>query len=319
MKKLLILKGLPASGKSTYSKSLLLSEPNKWKRINRDDLRKMLDDSAYTKQNESFIRIVQDELIYKALNNNFNVVLDNTSLISETLKKLHILAEDVGDVLVIEKGFNTPIEECHRRNSLREGIAKVPSDVIDNMAKHAGITRGVVLADSEVYYPARNAFKTVEQNAELPRAIVCDLDGTLAIIGDRSPYDASRCDEVDLPNWPVIQSVKQMYNAGIKIIFMSGRDSKYREPTEKFIQKYISSWPSTDINHNVLHDGKIPYELYMRSEGDQRKDSVIKKELFEAHVANKYNIFVVYDDRNSVVDLWRSLGLTCFQVGPGNF
>jgi len=43
------------------------------------------------------------------------------------------------------------------------------------------------------------------------------------------------------------------------------------------------------------------------------------KEIFDNHIAPKYNISYVLDDRDRVVDMWRSLGLTCFQVDWGNF
>ena len=50
-----------------------------------------------------------------------------------------------------------------------------------------------------------------------------------------------------------------------------------------------------------------------------RKDSVVKQEMFMAHIAMKYNVLYVLDDRNQVVQLWRSLGLKCLQVADGAF
>jgi hypothetical protein len=134
-------------------------------------------------------------------------------------------------------------------------------------------------------------------------AIICDLDGTLAIIGDRSPYDGSSCDK-DKPNWPVILCVLAMYREKYDIIFMSGRYSKYRAPTEVFIKRWLPD---------------VPYELFMRANGDNRKDAIVKQELYDANVRNQYNVLFVLDDRNQVVDFWRSIGLTCFQVAPGDF
>lgn len=162
----------------------------------------------------------------------------------------------------------------------------------------------------------------------LPKAILVDLDGTLALFeGRRNPYDASRCDETDDPNPAILYLLKIidchnrdicnmadssqagvygrfMDRNGVKIILMSGRDSKYRPPTERWLSKH-----------------RIPYSLlYMRKEGDVRKDSIIKRELYEEHIANKYEVLFVLDDRNQVVDLWRKgLGLHCFQVNYGDF
>jgi hypothetical protein len=52
---------------------------------------------------------------------------------------------------------------------------------------------------------------------------------------------------------------------------------------------------------------------------DMRKDSVVKQELFERFVRDKYNISFILDDRQQVVDMWRGLGLTVFQVAEGDF
>jgi hypothetical protein len=57
----------------------------------------------------------------------------------------------------------------------------------------------------------------------------------------------------------------------------------------------------------------------MRKTGDSRKDSVVKDELYQEYVAGKYNVFLVLDDRSSVVEFWRSKGFPCWQVNPGDF
>ena len=59
--------------------------------------------------------------------------------------------------------------------------------------------------------------------------------------------------------------------------------------------------------------------VYMRDKNDSRKDTIIKHEIYENYIKNKFNVRVIYDDRNSVVDMWRSLGLKCFQVQEGDF
>ena len=145
----------------------------------------------------------------------------------------------------------------------------------------------------------------------LPWCIIYDLDGTAAIMGDRSPYDASLCGEVDRPNH-ALKAVLQMVTWSfddpdtptVTLITMSGRDGQYREASERFLNKH-----------------HFPYDkLYMRATGDMRKDAVIKKEMYEAHIKGKYNVLVVFDDRNQMIDMWRNdLGLPCFQVNYGDF
>jgi predicted kinase len=315
MRTLMILKGLPGCGKSTYAKDLLKFEPKRWKRVNRDDLRGMLDNHVWSKDNEKFVKAMQDTIIRCAFADGYDVIVDNTSLVQMTVKKLHRLAESIGDVKVIEKGFNVSVQECLRRNALREGVAKVPEKVIYDMSRASGIDRGRELCSSEVYYPPRGTETSrVNQDVSLPKAIICDLDGTLAIIGDRSPYDASECDVKDLPNGPVIEAVMAMRANGIKVVFMSAREDKYREQTVRFIEKHCRYFGDADPEGAC-----IPYELYMRATNDLRRDATVKRELFDEHVANRYNVLFVLDDRNQVVDAWREMGLACFQVNYGDF
>lgn len=310
MQTVMILRGLPGCGKSTYARELLRKESRRWKRVNRDDLRNMMDDGTFNSDREEFIRAIQDQLILRALRDGYDVIVDNTHLVPQTLRKLHRLLASVGDVKVIEKCFNVPIDECKKRNAQREGKARVPDNVIDGMAKGAGLNRGRVLEDKEFYYPREQTIGKYNANDALPRAILVDLDGTVALLNGRNPFDASHCDD-DLPNVPVIECVKAMFAAGYKIIFMSGREDKYREPTMRFIVKHFS-----DIDANFLVNG---FELHMRLTGDSRKDFIVKEELLDMYVFAKYNIVFALDDRNSVVDHYRSLGLTVMQVAEGNF
>lgn len=319
MRTFFVLRGLPGSGKSTWAKELLKKEPSRFKRVNRDDLRVMLDDGIWTKEDEVFTVSVQNKIVKDALSEGYDVILDNTHLVPAVLKKIHKLAESVGDVKVIERTFNVSVEECLRRNSLREGKARVPDKVILDLARQSGIDKGKKLEDRETYYPPRDGYQVVEQDQSLPKAILCDLDGTLAIIGDRSPYDPSECDTKDRPNWPVIECVKAMYQQEVEIIFMSGREDKHKEQSERFIEQWVQvEYFNPHAEPKLLFE-VIPHQLYMRSTGDMRKDSVVKKELFEEHVAGKYNVLFVLDDRNQVCNFWRSIGLSCFQVNYGDF
>jgi hypothetical protein len=141
-------------------------------------------------------------------------------------------------------------------------------------------------------------------------AIMCDLDGTLALKHkNRTWYDASTCD-VDIVNTPVyevlIQCIEQYH-----IIFCSGREDKYREQTLKFLNKAFD-----DVSFVENHD----FSLFMRATDDFRKDSIVKHEIYYRDIYNNYNVSFVLDDRSQVVNMWRdACGLTCFQVAEGNF
>jgi predicted kinase len=333
MRTLMIFKGLPGCGKSTLAAELVRKEPKRWVRVNRDDLRGMCvgpgnNPHVRNDDREDLVRTMKESLMRQAFDAGYDVILDDTHLVPMTLKKLHKAAEAYGDVKVIERGVNVDIKTCIERDSKRTGFAHVGERVIMDMARGAGIDKGRKLSDKEAYYePRPDSFNVVVQDESLPKAIMCDLDGTLALIHDRSPYDAMDCDLKDKPNWPVIRAVLAMHAQDVKVIFMSGRDQKYRPETERFIEKYCRFTPDPEECTGFgAFEQSIPYELHMRGEtnpdpssADMRKDAVIKQELFDKYVAGKYNVLFVLDDRNQVVDFWRSIGLTCFQVNYGNF
>jgi predicted kinase len=326
MRTVFLLRGLPASSKSTFAADLCKKEPCRFARINRDDLRSMVvgygnDPHSLGRSGEDLIRNFKDELIRQSFREGYDVILDDTHLVPQTVKKLHKLFASIGDVKVIEKVFNVDFEECIVRDSKRTGFAHIGEKIIRDMARGAGLDKkGRKLVDREVYYAPRWSPggagadpESMLQDVSLPKAIICDLDGTLSLLNGRSPYDASTCDN-DLPNVPVIECVKAMALQGYKTLFTSGRENKFREPTIKFIEQHCNI-----INDATNELKTIDYDLFMRATGDQRKDSIVKSELFDANVVGKYNVVFVLDDRNQVVDFWRRIGLTVFQVAEGNF
>ena len=145
----------------------------------------------------------------------------------------------------------------------------------------------------------------------MTEAIICDLDGTLSINDHgRSFFEADDCDK-DALNQPVALVLQMARASCIKIIYLSGREDKYRKPTEKFLNTH-------DLDYDYEMDDK-DYPLFMRKTGDNRADDIIKWEIYQKHIEPNYDIQFILDDRNQVVDMWRSKGLTCFQVAPGDF
>ena len=145
----------------------------------------------------------------------------------------------------------------------------------------------------------------VVKPAALRDAIIVDLDGTLAIIGDRSPYDAANC-RLDSIN-SVVRDIAlywlQANRPAGEILVVSGRQEIHRPQTELWLE-----------NHS------FPYShLWMRGTGDNRKDSVVKREIYDSQVKDSYSVAFVLDDRNQVVQMWRhDLHLICLQVADGN-
>lgn len=310
-KKMLVLIGLPASGKSTFALKLIKENTN-FVRISRDDLRMSLFGTEHNPSVEGFITSVQDSLIKNALHKGKSVVIDNCNIRQQYRNDLFKIAESIRDVTYEEIIFNSSVEECIERNNKRE--RKVSVEAIIKFAKDGRNTIWGNYKPIKVEIPKKvDHNMQLIQDEKLPKAIMCDLDGTLAFMNGRNPYDASTCDQ-DIPNIPVLKTLKLFVSGGYKIIFCSGREDKYREPTIRFIERYFSWWSEDEFRLVPCH-----YELFMRKTGDSRKDSIVKEEIFNSEICDKYNVLFVLDDRNQVVEKWREIGLTCFQVAPGDF
>ncbi len=304
MKQLVVLRGLPGSGKSTWAKQWVAEERGRV-RVNKDDIRMMLFNVEFDPKNEAVVHDVFLQNVRIHLSRGRSVVADNTHLKASYVKELHALAASIGNVEVIEKWMNVDLNECIRRNFARE--RQVPVDVLRQMDK----SREAFRPDKVTAYVLPVAAKA--NDSTLPKAIIVDLDGTLALINDRSPYDATNADK-DHPNIPVVELVKAMHAQGYEIVFLSGREAKYEAPTRRFIEQHVCEHEDTCIER------PIQYELFMRNTSDQRKDSIVKRELYETYVAPKYNVMFTVDDRPQVVRMWRNeLGLTCLQINDVEF
>ncbi len=294
MKKILILRGLPASGKSTFAKQLIKENPGLYKRINRDDLREMFDTYHFSRDNEKFVKRVRDLLIREALRDGKDVIVDDTNLSPKNINRITQLAEEhrkkTGETVeVTVKEFEVSLAKALERDAKRE--KKVGARVIRKMHRQ-------FYGDGNSRDPQYSP-----QDETLPPAVMCDLDGTLAILNGRNPYDGSVC-ENDILNQPVYDILKNYHNLGNKVLLLSGRMDSFQPQTERWLAK-----------HNVPYD-----MLIMRKHTDKRRDSIIKQEIFDEHIKGKYFIRFVLDDRNQVVDMWRQdLGLPCWQVYYGDF
>jgi predicted kinase len=308
MIKIILTKGIPACGKTTFAKELMAKEPGKWKRINFDELRATIDDGIYSPENEKIIVKVRDLLIKEALKNNQNVVLDNTHIKDKGRHFSHIcdLVKNLGiDIQVIEKAIYVELEEAIARDAKR--AVPVGETIIKSFWEASGGKQFKNYKTKvETFFAAdKTAIKKAKFDPTKQSAILIDIDGTLASIGKRDVYDASRCDEVDDINVSVAETVKLYHKAGYKIIFCSGRDEKYRAPTVRFIEKHLSG---------------VEYILFMRPDDDKRKDCLVKNDIFQREINGKYNVLFALDDRNQVVDYYRQeLGLSVFQVDYGDF
>lgn len=284
--KILILKGLPASGKSTFAKEYV--ERNKdWVRVNRDDLRNMRGAYWIPKQ-EDMITDWEHQAVVHALMHGQNVILDATNF---NPKYVNALKKEVEQnfgtgVTYEEMYFDTSPEECVKRDSKRQN--PVGADVIWGM-----------------YEKYVNPPLKYVEDPILPHCIIVDIDGTLAEnVSGRSPFAWDRVGEDKVQKH--IRTITNLYfnseGPDNNVILFSGREDSCAEIT--------TDW----LRENTTHFTK----LYMRKAGDNRKDSIVKREMFENHIRGKYFVDFVIDDRPQVLRMWVNLGLKVISNNPLN-
>lgn len=146
----------------------------------------------------------------------------------------------------------------------------------------------------------------------MQKAIICDLDGTLADVEHRQIHVQTKP-----KNWKAFHEgmvhdklnvwcaelLLAMKKEGYRIILLTGRDEPYRDLTIEWLRKF-------DISYDTL---------LMRGKDDFRPDDIVKKEIYENVIKNEYEVVFVVDDRKKVVQMWREVGLVCLQCAWGDF
>lgn len=274
--------GLPASGKTTWAIKHMAKNPGRYKRINKDDLRSMLDCGKWSSDNEKLIVKVRDALILQSLEAGKHVIVDDTNLHHKHIDQIRQLTKNIA--IVETKDFtNVSVKECIERDLKRE-----PS-----------VGKKVILDMYNQFLKLKP--QVIEKDPNLPEAIICDIDGTLALF-EGNPYERDfMSDKVNIPIASILVVWK---NLNTKIIIVSGRNNKFKDQTVEWLEK-------NSINYDLI--------FMPRNPEDTKKDFILKQEIYEKEIKGKYNVLFVLDDRNRVVELWRSLGLTCLQVADGAF
>ena len=313
MTKLIITRGLPGSGKSTFARGWVAEDPANRAEVNRDQLRKMLHDGTYIAGRdgtEPAVTAARDAAIETLLRRGVDVVCSDTNLPQKVARGLRNLADATGADFEVQDFTDVPWDVCVERDQAR-GTEAVGAEVI--MGMHSRYLAGASYP-LPIPQPAKTDGPVVVPYIvpeDAPPCLIVDIDGTLALMDGRSPFDWRRVDE-DLPNHSVIRALYRLvgpFGSGqnCKVFFTSGRDESCRDLTQYWLDQHV-----------ILPLGCEP-ELIMRPAGDTRSDYVVKLELFDKFIREGYDVQLVLDDRDQVVRMWRSLGLACFQVAEGDF
>mgnify|MGYP000162005508 FL=1 len=169
---------------------------------------------------------------------------------------------------------------------------------------------------------------------KMKKTVIFDLDGTLANIEvrrDKSLKPNGKLDweifaapssimDWDTPNEPVIKMAQMFKADGFKIVIFSGRNDRGFVATNHWLTRY-------DVPHDllVLRPDKFKANSWPIANGNQATpdmrfmpDEILKKAMLDTFV-DINDVFLVVDDRDKVVKMWRDLGLNTFQVAPGDF
>lgn len=304
MKKIIITQGLPASGKSTWSKDMC-RQNNDFMRVNKDDIRAMIS-LPYSPPLEKTVIKLRNTLIEEALRTGKSIIVDDTNLnpihVNDISKIVAYHNSYFNDHYQVEvKYFDVSLKEAIRRDSERTGSAHVGKEVIEKMFNN--YIRNNKCSNYTLYPPIVYPDRSTDEF--LPQVILVDIDGTIAKMSpERSPYEWHKVG-LDTPIDGVIDIIQPILSDGfIDAIFVSGRDGSCENETREWLNK----------------NGFNGRELFMRKAGDMRSDEIVKEGLYYEHIHGKYNVIGVFDDRQRVVDMWRKkLGLTVFQVNYGDF
>lgn len=283
MKELILTVGASCSGKTTWAEEIIRNSSD-WVNLNRDEVRfntftkgeRSWIKYKFNNKNEKRVTSIIDSFAVDAVAQGCNIIVSDTNLNLKTRNKWKAFAEQHG-YKYSEKVFPIEWEEARKRNQQREG----------------GISESVLWSQ----YLRMNEYlgrRTYQGTPNKPNAVIVDLDGTIADMdGIRKPFEWDKVGQ-DKPKLFVINMLEGLMEQGITPVFLSGRDGCCQEDTYDWIYRNIMD---TD------------FHLFMREPNDSRKDKIVKEEIFWKYVANNFNVVGAIDDRASVLQLWRELGI----------
>ena len=293
--------GCPGSGKSTFAKQLSSSH----KQIERDLIRVQLAGSKkafYTKFDRkvgeaAVSSIIRNDLL-QCVENKQNVIISDTNINKQLRHRLYQDLFDMGfKVRVIVFDWN--YEELVGRNDGRTQDDQVPQSVLERMYGEFSKQRELIAQEARVLN-----FRLHEYKGQ-PKTVIFDIDGTVAShVGIRSPYDLEKV-LLDNPRSNIIDLVDN-YALTCNIVYFSGRDRSCHADTVEWIRKFTL----TEFN-----------ELRMRPKGDKRPDWIVKGEMMIEAISSNNNFYpwMVFDDRQQVVNIWDNMGIEVIQVQQGRF
>lgn len=321
--RMLILVGLPGSGKSKFAHEIIALDNNalNFARINWDDLRAEDPNYKFSHAAEKQIKQRSYDLARHFASLGYNLIIDNTNLTDASIGAWTRLAEELNLTAEV-KTFSVPVEECIRRDAQRVGRAHVGRIVIERMALANGLIewpadKKIVIVDIDgtladcrhrrfpKIKPCTNCkgkgtirdYNCIEQVWDFKYLCqLCSGQGQILSGTDWDKFYRHDLIAADPPFPVVVDWVMALYETHIVCVVSGRPDNKAGKPTLEWLEAQ-----------------GVPYHhFFMRQGGDMRDDTIVKQEILAK--LPKHKIAFSIDDRNRVVDMWRANKVTCYQV-----
>lgn len=295
MPKIYILRGLPASGKSTLARKIVDANPTHTARFNWDDIRNMM--GPYwipERENTKVLNALRDAFINNMMSNQWDIVIDNMNLNPKELEHYNKIVSEYNnnhtDKYEIEvTTLFTPVEECVRRDALRSN--PIGESVIRSIWQKY---RNFLCTEEN-----KEIVSKLKPATDLPKAVIFDVDNTLCFNTSGRPYYGTAQGLLDdVPNVNAIIAAQVYHSGGIKVLLVTGREGtdEIKEATQKWME-----------NNQVPID-----EYYFRPVNNRESGDKIKAQIISG-ISNKYNIIGIYEDSSKIVKSLREMGYTVFQ------
>lgn len=304
MSKITVMIGISGSGKSSFTTPLLKNANTV--RINRDDTRLMLFGAKQSEQiyyERKDIRACEDlvtetleDTIYNALNKGRDIVLDNTNLQKKNIDDVLFKFNHLADIELVF--LDIDLAEAKRRVQARNGSETNVTYIDKQFSDFAKLKKS--MHGQQLFYP--QTAPQVKFDESLPKTYVYDIDGTLAIKGDRDIFDDSKL-HLDMEIKEVGHILRALSKDGYKTVFVSGRQDSCMGTTVKWLKD----------NNLWMNDS----EIFMRKAKDQRNDSIVKEEIVLNNLVPNFNVVGVVDDRIGVTRNFHKLGVFVLNVNQG--
>ena len=243
------------------------------------------------RENTGVMKSLRKAFLEKMMYEGWDIVIDNMNLNPEEYTYYNNVVnshnKNFTTQYVLEfKDFFISVEECISRDALRQNpIGEKTIREIWKKYRHFIQTTNV-----EKYVN-----NLIKPDPDKPYCVVIDMDSTMCFNTNKRPwYGKGAAEEMinDIENFGVCETVWALMQE-YPIIVATGRDTSQEEVTRRWLSQ-----------HRI-----DPVKYYFRKEGDYRKGTEVKKEQIE-RILKDYNILVIFEDSEPIVQMYRDMGLT---------